>query len=92
MIDWIDPNRCVFHKVDIVKVKLFVDHYEKWSHSLPIKVIKRDHFYFVVDGNHRASACLVTDRKVLANIVEYDDASDEEISLIGQRFGRAIHV
>lgn len=54
----------------------------------PIKVIFRDNLYYVIDGNHRVAAALSMGYSILADVIDYEDASDEEVTLVGIRFSK----
>lgn len=88
VIKAISPSHCVLHNLDQTKVTTYSTLMDLGSEFPPIKVISKDGLYYVVDGNHRAAAALALGRLLLANVIEYEDASVEELTLVGLRFGK----
>lgn len=82
----VDPTKCVCHNTDIERVRIYSGLMNRGVSFPPIKVILKDGLYYVVDGNHRSRAAAIIGHLVLADIVDYEDASDTEISLIGRRW------
>lgn len=68
----INPKECVHHKTNDLKVAKYKESILAGSIFPPIEVVEKDGIYFVLDGSHRAKACVELNEPILAMVYEWD--------------------
>lgn len=84
----IDPNFCVTHKTNPLKVNRYSQALQQGAQFPAIEVVQVGLYFVVRDGNHRAMAHLQAGEMVWAQVFDLEDYS-ENLWLLGKRLAQA---
>jgi hypothetical protein len=79
----INPNRCIHHKTNQIKVGKYKSAMEKGIIFPAVEVLFHNNSYYVRDGAHRVSAAKEAGIEVLAEVFTIDDYPN--LWLLGKR-------
>lgn len=86
MIDLISTHKCIWHKTDSEKVKKYRMDIISGDIFPPVKVIYYKGKYVVIDGAHRTAAHNSLGIYITADVVDYEDACENEKMLTRKRY------
>jgi hypothetical protein len=75
-IEIIDPNHCIHHKVNPLKVEYYKRQMENGEFFPAIEVLLYKNQYFVKNGAHRVCAAKILGSEILAEVYRIESKKD----------------